>query len=137
MTAKSYLREYKRLLAVQKRIEREIETIEATIGGMTPGDGTPHGSGVSDTTGALAAELADMKKAYQIAQYDAWQKRKEIVDTINALENPTHARLLYDRYILFMRWEEVAADIYADESYTRGRLHGAALIAIDEIRRIK
>ena len=135
MTAKQYLQEYKRLCATQKRIEREIEAIEATIGGNTAGDGTPHGSGVSDKTGALAAELADIKKAYEIAKYDAWRKRKEIVDVINTLDNPMHAQLVYDRYVLFMRWAEIAEDIFANEAYTRGRLHGAALLAVDEKRR--
>lgn len=133
MTAKEYLNQYRRLTVAQQRLRREIEAIESQIGGNVHGDGTPHGSGVSDLTGALAAELADAKKAYIIAEADAWRKRLEIVQTINAVKDSVHSLLLYDRYVRLMRWEMVAEDIHANESYTRGRLHGAALNAAQEI----
>lgn len=133
MTAKEYLNQYRRLTVAQQRLRREIEAIESQIGGNVHGDGTPHGSGVSDLTGALAAELADAKKAYIIAETDAWRKRLEIVQTINAVKDSVHSLLLYDRYVRLMRWDEVAEDIHANESYTRGRLHGAALKAVQEI----
>lgn len=133
MTAKEYLNQYRRLTVAQQRLRREIEAIESQIGGNVHGDGTPHGSGVSDLTGALAAELADAKKAYIIAETDAWRKRLEIVQTINAVKDSVHSLLLYDRYVRLMRWDEVAEDIHSNESYTRGRLHGAALKAVQEI----
>lgn len=133
MKAEEYLLEYARLLAAQKRLRREIESIEARLGASVRNDGMPHGSGVSDLTGALAAELADTKAAYEYAEYEAWMKRREIVSTINRISEPLKSKLLYDRYILMMRWYKVAADIHADESYTRGRLHDAALTALEQL----
>lgn len=133
MTAKEYLGQYRRLAVAQKRLRQEIEAIEAQIGGNVQGNGTPHGSGVSDLTGTLATELADAKKAYIIAEADAWRKRLEIVQTINAVRDSVHSLLLYDRYVRLMRWDEVASDIHASEAYTRGRLHGAALKAVQEM----
>lgn len=135
MRAKEYLLQYKRLTEAGRRIRLEIEAIEAQIGGRAQDDGTPHGSGVSDITGTLAAELADIKKAYAIAEADAWRKRREIVEVINAVEDTLQGRVLYERYIRLKRWEQIARDLPANESYTRGRLHGAALNAVDRILR--
>ena len=133
MRAQEYLEQYERLTESVRRIRHEIEAIEAQIGGRAQNDGTPHGSGVSDATGTLAATLADIKNEYAIAEAQAWRKRREIVSVINDVTDSWQSRLLYARYIKFRRWWQVAREIHANESYTRGRLHDAALEAVEKI----
>ena len=134
MRAKEYLTQYETLGAELSRITSEITALEAQIGSNNVlGDGTPHGSGVSDKTGRLASELADIMTEYSDALARAWQKRAEIVATINEVADPVQSSLLYAKYIQLKRWHEVAEQIHMNEVYTRGRLHGAALRSVDAI----
>ena len=128
------MKQYKVLGSELERIRNEIMTLEAQIGSNNVlGDGTPHGSGVSDKTGTLAAELADIKASYDEAMREAWAKRREIVEVINAVSDPVHASLLYAKYIQLKKWDEVAQTIHMNEVYTRGRLHDRALRSVEKI----
>lgn len=134
MTAKDYLLQYSRITNDLKQLQSEIDTIMASAeSAATIGDGTPHGSGTSDKVAQLAVRLADLRTDYERKIVELWGKRAEIVDTIRSVPDPLHSQLLYDRYVMLMRWDEVAKDIHADESYTRGRLHGTALLQVDVI----
>lgn len=133
MTAKEYLLQYKILTERQRQLDAEIEAYEAQIESGAHSDGLPRGSDVSDVTGRIASALADIKSAYEWARYETWQKRREIVETINKVDNADHARVLYSKYILLKKWSDIAQDIYRSEAYTRGRLHADALRAVDKI----
>lgn len=110
-----------------RKTEQIVDSIKAT------GDGMPRGSGISDRTGALAVQLADAKARREDLIADAWAKREAIEAVINEIDNTIHARLLFDRYVALMTWQQVADDLPADETYTRGRLHGSALESAKKI----
>ena len=115
-------------------MKKEIQFIEAQIestGGIN--DGMPRGTDVSDKTGRIAAMLADQKGQYEWTLVESIKKKQEIENTINQVEDPILARLLYDRYIENMSWKETAKDLPASESYTRGDLHKKALAAVTEL----
>lgn len=129
MTAKEYLRQYRKLTERIRQLDMSIEKIEAELQGTSGsgGDGTPRGTAISDPTGRFAVELADMKQRRVRLREEAWRKRDEIEAVIREVDDPVCSRLLYDRYILCMQWEEIAEDIHHDPMYTRARLHGRAL----------
>lgn len=115
-------------------MKKELAFIESQMestGGI--GDGTPRGTDVSDKTGRIAALLADQKAQYEYIVTESLKIRSDIENTINQVEDPLHAQLLYNRYIKCMSWRKVAEAIHISEDHTRGRLHKAALLAVEEI----
>lgn len=134
MNAKQYLLQYETLKGQCDLLLAEIETMRADAEAVNQVvDGMPKAPGVADRVGNVAVKLADKWKEYEYQLMDLWQLRTEITTMISKLDSATHSRLLYDRYIKLMKWAEVANDIYMDEVYTRGALHGAALQALEKI----
>lgn len=131
MTAKEYLSQYRRYAERIRQIDLDIERLEAEAESISIDlDGMPHGTTLSDRTGSLATRLADLRSKKLLLREEAWEKREEIEEVIQSLPDPVMTRLLYDRYIIGMRWEDVARDLNYDDTYTRSRLHGKALMCI-------
>lgn len=126
MTTKQYLNQYWRLTERIRQIDSDIAAIEAEIGGRHDPDG-PRGTDVSDPTARLAVRLAALRQDLERIREEAWSKRIEISRIIDGVEDKTLSQLLYDRYILCMRWDDVADDIHYEPSYVRTRLHSRAL----------
>ena len=134
MTAKEYLCQYRRLTERIRQLEMELQRLSAQIDSLEIDySGMPHGSGISDRTGSLAAKLADKYDKYLALKAQAEEKCSEINDAIGKVSDPTLAKLLYDRYIRFMTWEDIAEDINRSDKWTRTRLHAEALRKISEI----
>lgn len=134
MDAKTYLNEYRRLSKHLERLQNEIDEIMASVEtSANIGDGMPKAGNASDRVANVAVRLADLRNDYQYQIAEMWNKRKEIVNVIYQLDDAVYSQLLYDRYIRFMRWVDIAEDLHMDESYTRGRLHGGALMKVEKI----
>lgn len=134
MNAKSFLQQYEIMNSRLKHLENEIESISAEVESINSiGDGMPKPSGVSDRVGNVAARLADLRTNYQSKVIELWAKRAEIVEVISMVDDAVQMKLLYDRYIRLMQWNEIAKDICMVEEYTRGGLHSKALEKIDII----
>lgn len=138
MTAKEYLMQYKKLSTKIKLLEEDIISLTATIGSVpVPKDkDMPRMRNTSNTTEDKLVKLIDLKKDREEAVIKARLKAVEISETIMSLadtDDPdasTYMKLLYDRYILLMPWNEVAEAISYNENYARGDLHGRALKAV-------
>lgn len=134
MTAKDYLKQYKRINERLRQMQKELEYIEAqveSIGGAN--DGMPRGSDISDKTGNLATIIAESKRGYEHVMTESLRIRRNIESTINAVEDPLQSRLLYERYVECKPWRVIAGDMIMDEVYVRGRLHGRALESVRKI----
>jgi DNA-directed RNA polymerase specialized sigma subunit len=59
--------------------------------------------------------------------------KREIVTTIKRLDNAEHQTLLELRYLCYMRWETIAAEMTYSPQHTF-RLHDAAIKALDSKR---
>lgn len=59
---------------------------------------------------------------------------KEINMVISSVEDMTLRRLLSMRYIEFMTWEQIAAEMQLSDKWVRTRLHSKALLEIAKIR---
>lgn len=131
---KRYLNEYRRLTEKIRQLDEDLEAIESEIGAKSLGDG----AGVqffdlTDPTAKLAVRLADIRLHKETVRSIAWSRREEIVRVIDNVQDTLQSRLLYDRYILLLTWEQVADDIHVNEVYARGRLHAAALVSAEEV----
>ena len=133
MTAKEYLLQYKRLTARIQNIEANLEELREERSSLGINlDGLPHGSGLSDRTARLAAQLVDTEYKLLDLRSEAWSKRLEIVNVIGRLQDPLHVRLLHLRYIEGKRWENIAVDLSISWRYCF-MVHGAALEELDKI----
>ena len=135
MTVKEWLEQYKRIVAKIRVLERDIEKLTAEIGGGSlKTDGMPHGTSLSDSTGDIAARLADIKRKREQMLLEAVDRRDEITQVILRVTDPIYMKLLYDRYVELMSWDEVTNDLglYNDQ-YVRGKLHSRALNVAEEI----
>lgn len=135
MKIKEWMYRYKAILKKIDKASEAIADIEAQIESVQgSGDGSPRGSGISDRTGRLAAQHADMVAWRMNLVYESNDIRDEIEKVIYKVEDEDCLTILYDRYIAGMTWEETAQDIYRSPTYTRGALHARALQMAEKVR---
>ena len=123
---KEYLRSYRKSLRRENEILEEIQKLRADK--MFPSvsyDGMPSGSSHSDLSdyAVLIDEQIELLKKERLERA---KKRKGIEERIRAIHDDDEQSVLRMRYIMGMKWEEVADEI----GYTYRRvtqIHGNAL----------
>lgn len=89
MTAAEFLSQIRRLEAKRRVVIREIEAMRAeAMGTALKLDGVPHSTAISDTTGELAARLADKTAELEKLSHYYWYKRCKIVEMILQMDLP-------------------------------------------------
>lgn len=125
---KEYLKSYRRAIKREQDILDEIQRLR--LDKMFPSvvnDGMPHGSSHSDLSdyAAILDEQIDLLKEERLERVRCYQK---IERQIRQMENEDEQEVLRLRYILGMKWEEVAVKM--NYSYRRTLdIHGKALLA--------
>lgn len=105
---KEYLKSYRRAIKREQDILDEIQRLR--LDKMFPSvvnDGMPHGSSHSDLSdyAAILDEQIDLLKEERLEKVRCYQK---IERQISQMENEDEQEVLRLRYILGMKWEEVA-----------------------------
>lgn len=124
---KEYLKSYRRAIKREQDILDEIQRLR--LDKMFPpvvNDGMPHGSSHSDLSdyAAILDEQIDLLKEERLEKVRCYQK---IERQISQMENEDEQEVLRLRYILGMKWEEVAVKM--DYSWRQiHRIHSAALL---------
>ncbi len=124
---KEYLKSYRRAIKREQDILDEIQRLR--LDKMFPSvvnDGMPHGSSHSDLSdyAAILNEQIDLLKEERLEKVRCYQK---IERQIRQMENEDEQEVLRLRYILGMKWEEVAVKM--DYSWRQiHRIHSAALL---------
>ena len=124
---KEYLKSYRRAIKREQDILEEIQRLR--LDKMFPSvvnDGMPHGSSHSDLSDYIAIldEQIDLLKEERLEKVRCYQK---IERQISQMENEDEQEVLRLRYILGMKWEEVAVKM--DYSWRQiHRIHSAALL---------
>ena len=124
---KEYLKSYRRAIKREQDILDEIQRLR--LDKMFPSvvnDGMPHGSSHSDLSdyAAILDEQIDLLKEERLERVRCYQK---IERQIRQMENEDEQEVLRLRYILGMKWEEVAVKM--DYSWRQiHRIHSAALL---------
>ena len=124
---KEYLKSYRRAVKREQDILDEIQRLR--LDKMFPSvvnDGMPHGSSHSDLSdyAAILDEQIDLLKEERLEKVRCYQK---IERQISQMENEDEQEVLRLRYILGMKWEEVAVKM--DYSWRQiHRIHSSALL---------
>jgi len=127
MTAKEYLRQY---IRASYEINARMENIEQIMALATKVTATLDGdrvqSGKSDKVGNAAITLALMRDDAEKRVTGLRQTMADIEGTIDAINDDRYRLVLYQRYILNKKWEQIAVDVAYDYRYVL-ELHGRAL----------
>ena len=123
---KEYLKSYRRAIKREQDILDEIQRLR--LDKMFPSvvnDGMPHGSRHSDLSdyAAILDEQIDLLKEERLEKVRCYQK---IERQISQMENEDEQEVLRLRYILGMKWEEVAVKMGYSWKQIH-RIHSSAL----------
>ena len=123
---KEYLKSYRQAIKREQDILDEIQRLR--LDKMFPSvvnDGMPHGSSHSDLSdyAAILDEQIDLLKEERLEKVRCYQK---IERQISQMENEDEQEALRLRYILGMKWEEVAVKMGYSWKQTH-RIHSSAL----------
>lgn len=134
MTAKEFLRQYRRLTVKIRQLDLDIMELEESYDSISIDySGMPHGSGIADRTAQLATRMDILRLQKVQLKAEALEKREEVIKVINQVDDPIQSQLLYDRYILFMTWERIAEDCDRSDKWCRTELHSRALQSVCKI----
>lgn len=124
---KEYLKSYRRAIKREQDILDEIQRLR--LDKMFPSminDGMPHGSSHSDLSDyvAILDEQIELLKKERLEKVRCYQK---IERQIRQMENEDEQEVLRLRYILGMKWEEVAVKMGYSWRQIH-RIHSSALL---------
>lgn len=126
MTAKHFLKQYEYAVDLVARYEAEYRLAEEeidAIGSTLAGDGQPHGTGVSKKTENKAIKLSEARDKWKQARDDAFEIRQRVLNVIIDIPD-IEGKILYERYINLLTWEQIAEKLYYSYSglfYAHGR----------------
>lgn len=139
MNTKEYLQQIRKADGKIKRMERSRQQLRAnlySIGSVT-GEMSPDKVQSSSTEDAMLKLIA---KVDELEREMIWtidrQKRliRKISMEIEQVPDERYKTILQCRYIMFWKWERIAVDMDLDIRHVY-RLHGAALLEFEKIRR--
>ena len=127
MTPKEFLHQYRvccrKYQGILESIEQTRSMAEKTTQVLS---GVNICSGTSDKVGSISAILADMETEAWEELTDLAAKKVIVVQAINAIPHDNQRDVLYHRYVLLKKWEQVAVDLDLDLRWMF-RIHGEAL----------
>ena len=134
MTAKQFLSQARR---IDKRIDNYVEEITQLLTlatKTTPSNAQERvqSSGTGDKVGDGASKIADLQREMDECVDELIIKKEEIRKVIEQVDDTDCYDLLYKRYILYKKWEQIAVD---KDITTMGvwKMHGRALKKVEKI----
>ena len=134
MDAKSYLRQVEKLdVRIQnKLIERQQwKDIALGITASVGGERVQTSSSQQKMADAVV-KCVDMEEEINVLVDSLIETKKDVIATIEQLDNPTEYDILHKRYIQFLTLQEIA-DIYGRDYTTITTTHGRALKNVQSI----
>lgn len=139
MNTKTYLQQYRNLTNKVRRYHERVEQIQDTLKAVNL-DGLPKGGNISDPTAKAALSLAILREELTAAEVEAEIMAQTIADQIEAVPCEKSRELLFCRYILLMKWEDVARALDRFRPYQNyevkhvvGYMHKKALDEFGEV----
>lgn len=131
MTTKQYLqqiyqihRRVMRLQAQREQIRAELYSIGSPSGKMDADKVQTSMSG--DNMLRLVAKVDEIERRIVSAINGMLEKQQKIIGEIEQIPNEKQRDLLFQRYVLFRKWEQIAVDMDVSVRYVY-MLHGTAL----------
>lgn len=117
MTVTEFLEQYEEADRKVKMLHREYlkeRTMADSIKSPLDTDGSPHGTGISNTVEDRALRIVDKALAYEEAKVKALEIRQRVFDAVNLVPG-TMGEVLYLRYVELMKWDDIAEAIHYDK----------------------
>ncbi len=131
MTAKEYLEQYSKCKRRLEQMDDQLNTISESIDSLSINySGMPHGSDIQSKVESYVIKMEEKQESLVKERLELLELMMQIADAIREVEDDTYSRLLHCRYIVGMNWDDVANTIGYDDSYTRGYMHGKALLSV-------
>lgn len=134
MTPKEYLQQYRDAVRRAAAAQDHLDELRSMANRITPnysseGGGT-HQTG--DKLGDAVARILDAESRVsdEIEMLEATER--EVIGTINSVEDERLRGILYRRYICGRKWEVIAVDLNIEYRWLL-RLHGRALQEVQKI----
>lgn len=132
---KDYLKQYRdavrRAIAVQDHLA-ELQSMATRITPTYGGDGGgTHQSGDEKLVNAVS-KIVEAKNRLSDELETLEATEREIIRTINSIQDSILSKLLYERYINGKTWEQIAVMLNYSWRQTV-RLHGVALAAVKDV----
>ena len=133
MTAKDYLLRYRDINArIDSKLE-EISRLRETATRLSPTAMFNNNGDISDRVGRTAAKIVDIEREIDGEINDLVVIRKEIEETIAAVDDADCRLLLSLRYLNGYSWRRIASKMLYSVDNVTGYLHRKALKKITEI----
>lgn len=104
-----------RHLELRQQLAADLELLASLEAAAAPRaqrlDGMPHAHGVSDPTGNLAAEIADMRETVARRQAAVAHSEETVAAYIGTIEDSQTRMIFRLRYVHGMAWKDVAAAV--------------------------
>lgn len=132
--AKEYLQQVRNSdIAIKDKMQElaDLEVLVTNVNSINEGDRVQSSSS-QDKMADTVCKIADLKMEIQEEINNLLRLKREVRDTIEKVSEPDLVSILYKRYILFKKWEEISVELNVSYRHTT-RLHGKALIEIEKI----
>lgn len=107
MNAKHYLNQYRELMIKAEHYRERIIRAENVLKALEM-DGQPKGTKPGDPTKNAALNTLMLKETYALIVMEAERMCADITASIERMPDAKSRMLLYERYILFKSWSQVA-----------------------------
>ena len=132
MTAKEYLRQYRRLKTDIDSKTEQLEELRELAKSVSHSSGSSGSGGTSDKVGKTVAKIIDMDNEISCQIDKLLELKKEIEGTISKVDDSTFIQLLTLRYVNGHTFEKIAFEM--NYCYMQiCRLHGKALEAVEKM----
>lgn len=133
--AKEYLEQVGKLDAIIDCKLADVNRLYAMATRITPTlkqDAVSGGMGGNDRMANAVAKIVDLQREIDADIDRLVVLKREISRTLERLKLPNHYTVLYDRYLLGMSWDDIAADMgYCKRNVQV--IHGGALAALNRL----
>lgn len=133
MTPKEYLQQYRDAVRRAAAAQDHLDELRSMATRITPNYGGEGGGThqTGDKLGAAVARILDAESRVSDELEMLEATEREVVKTINGVQDGTLNTLLYERYINGKTWEQIA--VLMNYTYRRvTQLHGKALNAVKD-----
>lgn len=134
MTPKEYLQQYRNAVRRVAAAQDHLEELRSMATRITPNYSAEGGGShqTSDKLGNAVARILEAESRISDELEILEATEREVVKTINDVQDGTLSTLLYERYINGKTWEQIAVNMHYSYMHIC-RLHGSALLAVSEI----
>ena len=132
--AKAYLQQVKLL---DEHINNKIEELDMLKAMTTKITSTlkqdmVFGGGNQDKLGDAVAKIIDLEKEINESVDRFVDAKRDVGSVVEKVTNPDQFAVLYKRYFLYERWEQIACELHCTFRHAT-RIHGEALKTVAEL----